>query len=484
MANTLVQQLFLDPEASEGAYVGDATLVANANAVLGKDVEITPSVVKIPRNAVRSSLSTPADQIGRKTWEFAFGLDFHTGGQTGGVPDDPDWLPAIQACGVRRHQLRKIDVTGAIASGFTHDELISNGAGATARIVGSYTVAATYTQIVYRLTSLTDFGPAELISGTGGGSVSTPTGATPTNAGAVLMPSTPIVFSIDLGPHTGTSFTLGEIVTGSTSGAAGKVLALVPDVAGGTLYFEALHSVFQAGVDVLTGEESGAVAGTLTASLLPVANYTVSMGANKDGMLVAARGARGTFQLSGVAGNPMNLLFRFVGSQQAIDDYPPLAGYAPSTTLGKILESANFTMAGVAYRMANFSLDHAAETVLSDDANQTEGLEGIRLPNRVPLLTVDPAVIPTAVHDPWAAFANGTLIPVQMRLGAAETELFLSGGTYAGTNLGETLWVDVPAAQYDEMAFGDREGVLTYAKTLKPRQLSGDDDSEWRIYIL
>ncbi len=135
---------------------------------------------------------------------------------------------------------------------------------------------------------------------------------------------------------------------------------------------------------------------------------------------------------------------------------------APSVTYTQsnleAVQGANCTFASWAGVMSSFKLDLGNDLKARPNLNDDTGIEGYIIAARVPKITIDPEADPNAM-DVWAKLLNNE-----------------SGAISISLNPSREVKIDIPVADLDEVAYGDRDGVINTPLTFVALETNGDDE--------
>ncbi|MHC1788663.1 phage tail tube protein [Solidesulfovibrio sp.] len=270
-----------------------------------------------------------------------------------------------------------------------------------------------------------------------------------------------------------TGFLLGESVAGGTSAATGTIHHFDGDM---TLVLRNVTGVFAA--EQITGASSNVLADVTAvapgieyrpATKRPLDQDSAAVLFYKDAILYTSVGTRGTFTLN-CAVNKYPL-FDFTMTGLWTD--PADAGTIPVPELTKIVPPM-FMGANVIiddYRPVITELTYAMGNTIADrlDANAAEGMVGAIITGREPTGSVNPEMDALANFNPWAKWKT------------AQTSRI---ATLFGSDPGNRIRIELPAAQYDGLKHGDRSGIAAYAANYIANAHRDAGDDEWRLTIL
>lgn len=242
-------------------------------------------------------------------------------------------------------------------------------------------------------------------------------------------------------------FAAGDAV--SAGAASGTVAAVTPEavivaVTSGTF----AEGATLTGVDLASEVISAAPYPGL--EYRPVSNPTAMKSAvvwfYRDGILHKVRGLRGSVALNCEVGKIPTLKFSFKGLFTAPEDatlpVPVLSAITPPICNGLGLLVGNYTP--VANKLALDLKNNLAEL---KDISAPDGLIEVIITSRAPSGSLDPEAAALSDWNPWTAWRNATPAAITARIGSTP---------------GNRLTVVAPKALYDEVKYGDRDGLVTY----------------------
>ena len=226
----------------------------------------------------------------------------------------------------------------------------------------------------------------------------------------------------------------------------------------------------------ITGSTSGATA-TLTAgtpglmyrphtaAIEDIASTSVYFW--KDAILHRLLGAVGTWTLDAAVGKVATFQFKMSGLWVDPADStlpaPALTSLTGPQALAMGLRIGDYTPVFTALK-----LDLGAKIEKRQDANAIEGLIGLIITGRSPTGSLDPEVDALAAYNPWDAWKSGT----KGRLNG-----------YLGSTPGNRWAVHVGAAQYSDLKYKDRTGLVAYDQSFLPcQERLGDDEIRLTLF--
>jgi len=246
---------------------------------------------------------------------------------------------------------------------------------------------------------------------------------------------------ISIGAITSGPYQHGEVITGQTSGATGRVVIKTSNGTT-TLYFVALSGTFETG-EVITGGTSGATATASTDpvsagfEIKPISSSVVSltMGLFEDGIRKVLKGCRGTVKFNFKIGEPATLDFSFKGVESGVADAPMLTGVSFDETVPPVLLNAVMSCDGVSLNIGEMEVDVANTLASKDKIDDAKGILSFM---------INPEMVPVATHDFFSKWFSNTPMVVDLAYGEADGNKFRF---YA------------PGIIYNKVDDGDRDGI-------------------------
>jgi len=255
---------------------------------------------------------------------------------------------------------------------------------------------------------------------------------------------------ISIGAITSGPYQHGEVITGQTSGATGRVVIKTSNGTT-TLYFVALSGTFETG-EVITGGTSGATATASTDpvsagfEIKPISSSVVSltMGLFEDGIRKVLKGCRGTVKFNFKIGEPATLDFSFKGVESGVADAPMLTGVSFDETVPPVLLNAVMSCDGVSLNIGEMEVDVANTLASKDKIDDAKGILSFMITGRDMQGSFNPEMVPVATHDFFSKWFSNTPMVVDLAYGEAEGNKFRF---YA------------PGIIYNKVDDGDRDGI-------------------------
>lgn len=268
------------------------------------------------------------------------------------------------------------------------------------------------------------------------------------------------------------TFEIGETVNNTTDS---NEIGVVADISGTTLFIRALDNA-PAASDAITGATSSA-----TATVSAVAESyvyrpispedvdtqpSVAIRYNKAGARHLLLGARGTFSLNMTVGQIPSIEFTMTGIYADPTDQPlPTPAYltlTPQPVLGASLKIGSLNTSLVTVN--SVAVDLANTVNPRDDIQAPTGRRGFIVEGRAPTGSVDPEATTLSAFNPFVDWSAANYVPISVGI---------------GNGVGNRVRVVMPATQYTQMQYGERNGGVTYQL---PFAASGNDDELMVIY--
>lgn len=287
------------------------------------------------------------------------------------------------------------------------------------------------------------------------------------------------LYSITIGAITSGPFQHRELITGTNSGAQGRVIKKT--VTGTTtLYFVAVGTVsFQSG-EVITGGTSGATATTGSTPtntgkvIEPLTDRStvpcLTMGSFEAGIKKVIRSARGNLKFNFVAGEKVMMDYEFMGVEAGITDVAMLTTRVPESQIPPVLLSAAFSIDAYAAKISQMDVDFNNALDPVDDANEARGIESFIIGGRDVVGSFDPEMALVATHDFYGKLFAGTEMVLEITV---------------GSTTGNKFTFYSPKVQYTDVKDESRGSNIKVAKTqfdFNGSVVPGDD--EWALLCL
>jgi hypothetical protein len=275
--------------------------------------------------------------------------------------------------------------------------------------------------------------------------------------------------SMNIGAVTNGPFQHGEIITGGTSGATGRVVITTPN-GSSNIYFVSISGTFQSG-ETITGGTSTATATTSSGptsvgnEFKPISDNIPSLtqASYEDGVRKLLKGCRGKVKFAFKSGEPVLLDFDFQGVEAGVSDTAFLAGISYETTKPPVFLNAQFLVDDYSAKIGEMDIDIANVLAARDDVNDPQGILSFAVTGRNVSGSFNPEIVLCATHDFHSKWFSGTEMIVDFTVGSV---------------LGNKFRFYIPRAQYAKIDDEDRDG-LQLAKSsfnLNGSLLNGDDE--------
>ena len=269
------------------------------------------------------------------------------------------------------------------------------------------------------------------------------------------------------------TFVRGETVNNTTATNAVGVVADF-DAVNGLLWIRDLANM-PADTNAILGADSGATA-TVTssntayvyrpASPTPAEQASVFIRYDLDGNLHTIPGARGTFSLSLTRSEIPRINFTMSGLWADPTDDGPISGTAldlqPSPALSAQMLIGGLDMTEIAVN--SLQVDLANDVQPREDIQAADGFHSFLVVGRDPTGSVDPETADLGDFNPYTDWSAGNLIPIAAGIGNAR---------------GSRVRVVLPATQYTQLPYAERNGIATYQLGFRA---TGNDDELMVIY--
>ncbi len=260
------------------------------------------------------------------------------------------------------------------------------------------------------------------------------------------------VTKLAIGAVAGGPFTHGEVVTGGTSTATGRVIGDWADGAA-ALYVVVTSGTFQ-DAETLTGDTSGASA---TAGAAPAAGGWVyepvsgtsssgTIATYHDGVKKLVQGGRGNVVFQGSVGEPGKMMFSYGGVYGGVTDVALLSGIIYEPTLPPVLKGTSLSFDSFTPIVTEFSFDMGNVLALRRSMAATAGAVSTRITDRRPTGSFDPEMDLVANFDFYGRKKGETLHKTEFQVGSTE---------------GNRFKFIVPETQINSVEEGDRERLST-----------------------
>ena len=195
---------------------------------------------------------------------------------------------------------------------------------------------------------------------------------------------------------------------------------------------------------------------------------SVTLYGYKDGIFHKFTGCVGDVKLSLEVGKIGEWQWKFWGMYHSPVDLDPGA-LTFSSAAPIVCLNGQITVDGYGPVLEKIEIALNNKLALRKDLNSANGIIGMRITGREPGGSFDPEAVLEATHDFWArweaAQAFGLNIGPLLPQGGAD-------GSVQVTGLG---------MQYEDLSYGDRNGILTYQVPFRLASTAGDDEVTFRF---
>ena len=393
------------------------------------------------RNIKRSTLTPVPGISGRRNARCSFSIE-ETGHSSSTAPN---WDVFLRACGMRRETLYKVTI-GAVTGGpFRHGETITQTSTSATAKVFLDTHNGTTTLYVYSVVGTED--NSNIWTGGTSGATATPSTDANTAAGFGYAP---VDFDTVTVTYSGSDPSVGEVVTGGSSGAIGVIESIDTTGSGGTAKIRVRNALIYSSGEALTASTTGSIG---TASAIAQEDMpTLTIASYEDGKRKVGIGMRGTFSLSGSVGQPMVFAFTFEGAYGTVGDVAQLSGITYADEIPPVLLGANTALrteggsTSYASRFSSITLDIGNQLAQRDDASAASGVRETMIVARRGTGSIDPEADLESSYPAIGNFAANTIGSLT----------FTNGST-----VGNKFIHQVPGLRISGVNTGDRNGIRT-----------------------
>lgn len=224
--------------------------------------------------------------------------------------------------------------------------------------------------------------------------------------------------SINIGAITGGPFLHGETITGTSSGAHGRVVYPTANGVTKIYYVSVGTGEFQSG-ETITGGTSGA---TTTTSSVPSSvgrewktaafssASSISMGFNQDQYFEKLKGARGSAKFSILSGKPGLIDFNFQGADGGQSDAVFFTGVQYENTVPPAFKNATVLLDSYHPKLNSLEFDLGMKLSQRVDPEDPTGVLSFALSGRLITGTLNIEMMAASVFDLRAKFLAGTEI--------------------------------------------------------------------------
>lgn len=461
------QQILAKVETSEGTSANPGA----SDAIQVFDPSLSDNVDVQDRVPAGPTLSRDFAPIGRQTRQITFTSDLRGSGDTSIPITEPEFAKLLKAAGWRSSTFKKLTLGAVTGTGFQVGEQVTQSSGTIIGVIvgimqaGAPVHRTTTTGALLCVAVLTGTFTAAATTGSSSGSTSTAS-AVADYEGVCYQPTSQKLVNVTTAAWTGTApVAVGEVL--KVESPAGTVVGSCQIINNNSGFVDfdvtLLHGTMLNGY---TLRSAGNGTTTINAAPTQVRTPSLTISHNLDGRLRELLGARGTFNLQGEVGQPMQFSWTFSGDIGAASDTPAVATTGLSTIRPPRLLGAFccYGLGAEVYRLPTkrVSFDLGATVNPNLDANRAGGATGSNVTDRDPSFQVTVDQVQSAFD--WEAARNaGTTVRMVFIL---------------GTTAGNILAIVAPIGQVTEVSMGDSDGIATFDVTVRPRRVqeSGDDE--------
>lgn len=403
----------------ETTYNVDAVPVAATNAILVENPDYKIDVSMLDRDFTRADLDMLPSTTGRKLASMTFTHEWRSNGRShsGLIADAPNLGKLLRGCGFAE----------AAIAGTAGTQVGTVNADEANVSTPTWAAASTWTDLVQPIVYAIEVT-------TGGASGAAKVSITPdakTIAASIDVAQTNVVV---------TSASPLELKSG------GGKSTIAPTFAGSlTLGDKWYVIVYPVGIQYMP----------ISASFESLTLYMYF-----DGLLHKMTGARGTFKVSGEAGNYAKAEFTFTGQYVAPTDValPSTARYERQTPA--MVELSDLYIDNIGAVCSKFDFDLGVSVAPRQDVNSADGYNGVRITARDVKGNIDPEATLVADFAWWTKLASGTIMLWRNKV---------------GQTAGNRIFTLAPSVQISNLGYADRDQIRTMDVPLKMSRWFGND---------
>ncbi|MCX5711767.1 MAG: phage tail tube protein [Candidatus Omnitrophica bacterium] len=275
--------------------------------------------------------------------------------------------------------------------------------------------------------------------------------------------------SIAIGAIASGPFQHGEIITGGTSHASGRVVFNTVN-GDAKIYYVSISTGELASGEVLTGSKSAATATTSGTPVSEGKEYrpvssdasSLTMGSYEDGVLKTIKGARGTVKFNFKSGQPVMMDFNFQGVEAGIADTALLASISHESQKPPALLSASLLLDAYAARIGEMNIDINNNLASRDDINDSRSILSFLITGKTISGSLNPEMVTAATYDFYTKYF-------------ANTEAILS--FIVGATTGNKFRFYAPRLQITKLEDDERDGIQLLKVSFDLNgSIDGEDD--------
>lgn len=174
----------------------------------------------------------------------------------------------------------------------------------------------------------------------------------------------------------------------------------------------------------------------------------------KDLLLHKVTGCRGTFKITGQAGNIPMFEFDMMGFLSSVSQESSLGTPTFESTNPNIMQNATFSIGTISMKGLSFSIDAGNKVVERKDFTASRGISAVLITGCEPKATFDIEADDLATYNPHSAFDNSTTY--------SDSSLVIGSAT------GNKITIVINKMQLsEEPKFVNHDGVLGYSLNMK-----------------
>jgi hypothetical protein len=492
------RKLYVKEEACSGdPAFGTTTVTVAEGTVPVIEPTFTPNFGRVENQIARPSIGRQNPRGGLNTGTFNFGVEVTKG--KGSVTVEPPWARFMRASGFQQRTLRSVDVTGAI-----EPAVVSGQTAGGKNVLKQGLKFVTLDNEVTGRIAFTDYGNStatrrlyfwdegELAPYSSADQQATAdtflridapgtdyhlarvaiSSSVSVVRGLAYVPSSRPVGQMAFADLTTDFLTIGETLTGQTSGAIIRVLDNPPATATGTLQFDALYRYPEVGETMVAGDGDTLTVGTLTQA----AHSSLTMGIDEAGLFNMTVGTRCSWTFNATAGevprfdvtaqgiftdNADTLTALQTSAASLEGEFPPRFVSA-EINLGAGADATESASDWVPL-LSSVQIQLGSGLTIREDATAAEGARDYQVSTRELSGSIDPEAVSNAVFDVMGKGKLATEFPFRLQWGT-------------GTPAGNRFRIQADRAIFESVASQDRTGKLAYGANLRFGEEIANDD--------
>jgi hypothetical protein len=178
-------------------------------------------------------------------------------------------------------------------------------------------------------------------------------------------------------------------------------------------------------------------------------------------------GARGTLQITAIAGDKCKLDFTFRGKYNAPEDVATPTGMVYESTKPPIVESCGFSIGGTELVTREIQVALNNELTAKDDMNSAAGVSGIEITDRKPSGSAKPEAVLLATKNYDTLWTANTESAIRMTIGSVA---------------GNKVDIVIPKAQVEQINEDSQNNLAYQDIPFLCNGSSGDDEVTFKFY--